>query len=169
MEIAGVAGIEQAQPGELTFIANSRYHTLLAKTRASAVILGHSDGADAPCAVLRSDHPYLSFAQAVGLFREPALPTRGVHSLTAIAESPDLILLDMMMPHMDGLQTLQRLRADARTREIPVIFMTARAQRAEIESYLSAGAVGIITKPFDPMQLASEVRRIAEDAASAGR
>ena len=87
----------------------------------------------------------------------------------AIAEQPDVILLDMMMPHMDGMQTLQRLRADARTREIPVIFMTAKAQRAEMESYLAAGAVGVITKPFDPMRLASDVRRIVEDAAGAGR
>ena len=85
VDIVGVAGIEQAQPGEITFIANSRYHALLAGTRASAVILGQKDGADAPCAVLRSDHPYLSFAQAVGLFREPTLPARGVHHLTAIA------------------------------------------------------------------------------------
>ena len=85
IDIVGVSGIEQAQPGDLTFIANPRYHALLAKTRASAVILGHEHGADAPCAVLRSDHPYLSFAQAVGFFREPTLPARGVHSQTAIA------------------------------------------------------------------------------------
>ena len=87
----------------------------------------------------------------------------------AIAEQPDLILLDMMMPHMDGLHTLQLLRADERTRAIPVIFMTAKTQRTELESYLTAGAVGVVTKPFDPMQLASDVRRIVEDAASAGR
>ena len=105
----------------------------------------------------------------VGGFATIAVESGAEAITSAIAESPDLILLDMMMPHMDGLQTLQRLRADARTREIPVIFMTARAQRAEIESYLSAGAVGIITKPFDPMQLASDVRRIVEDAAGATR
>ena len=87
----------------------------------------------------------------------------------AIAEQPNLILLDMMMPHMDGMQTLQLLRADERTRTIPVIFMTARAQRTELESYVTAGAVGVITKPFDPMQLASDVRRIVDDAAGASR
>ena len=88
---------------------------------------------------------------------------------TAIAEQPNLILLDMMMPHMDGMQTLERLREDERTRGIPVIFMTAKAQRTELERYVASGALGVITKPFDPMQLANEVRRIVEDAAGAGR
>ena len=88
---------------------------------------------------------------------------------TAIAEQPDLILLDMMMPHMDGMQTLERLRGEERTRKIPVIFMTARAQRTELETYVAAGAVGVVTKPFDPMQLANDVRRIVEDAARTGR
>ncbi len=68
MEITRVAGIEHAQPGDLTFVANPRYHRFLGRTRASAVILAAGDASQAPCAVLRSDHPQLSFAQALRLF-----------------------------------------------------------------------------------------------------
>lgn len=73
---------------------------------------------------------------------------------------PDVILLDMMMPDLDGIATLDLLRADAVTRDIPVIFMTAKVQRDDIGGYLEAGAVGVIAKPFDPMGLAEEVRAI---------
>jgi len=68
VEITRVAGIEHAQPGDLTFVANPRYHRFLDRTRASAVILAVGDASRAPCAVLRSDHPHLSFAQALRLF-----------------------------------------------------------------------------------------------------
>ncbi len=78
----------------------------------------------------------------------------------ASAEPPDVILLDMMMPDMDGLTTLARLRTDPSTSAIPVIFMTAKVQLDDVGRYLDAGAVGVIAKPFDPMSLASEVRSI---------
>jgi CheY-like chemotaxis protein len=71
----------------------------------------------------------------------------------AAREKPDAILLDVMMPGMDGPTTLQKLRDSDLTREIPVVFMTAKVQRAEVEKYLLAGAVGVISKPFDPMGL----------------
>jgi CheY-like chemotaxis protein len=71
---------------------------------------------------------------------------------------PDLILLDVMMPAMDGPATLAHLRADERTARIPVVFMTARAQAREIELLNSLGAMGVIDKPFDPMALAALVR-----------
>lgn len=86
------------------------------------------------------------------------------------AERPDLILLDMMMPQLDGMATLEVLRSDRASRDIPVIFLTAKVQRHEIATYLAAGAQGVITKPFDPMQLPAEIRRIAsqqEDKAAA--
>jgi two-component system, OmpR family, response regulator len=73
---------------------------------------------------------------------------------------PDLILLDVMMPGMDGLATLEALRGDPETESVPVIFMTAKVQDREIESYRRAGAVGVIAKPFDPMTLAEQVREI---------
>jgi DNA-binding response OmpR family regulator len=70
----------------------------------------------------------------------------------------DVVLLDVMMPVMDGPATLALLRKSARTIDIPVIFMTARAHKSEREKFLSLGAVGVIAKPFDPMTLAAEVR-----------
>ena len=90
IEIVRVAGIEQAQSGDLTFVANPRYRAHLKNTHASAVILGVEDPGDAPCAVLRSDNPYLSFAQAVGLFRRPVPRSKGIDNLSSIA--PDATL-----------------------------------------------------------------------------
>lgn len=70
---------------------------------------------------------------------------------------PELILLDVMMPVVDGPATLKALKADPATREIPIIFMTAKTQASEIESYVALGALGVISKPFDPMTLYSSV------------
>ncbi len=75
----------------------------------------------------------------------------------AIEWSPALILLDVMMPGMDGPTTLLQLHENAQTANIPVLFMTARAQAREIEHFIALGAKGVISKPFDPMTLASEV------------
>jgi CheY-like chemotaxis protein len=77
----------------------------------------------------------------------------------AVEWYPDLILLDVMMPSMDGPTTLARLRESRRTASIPVVFMTARTQARECEHFKALGAAGVIAKPFDPMSLASEVRR----------
>jgi CheY-like chemotaxis protein len=83
----------------------------------------------------------------------------GKEALAAAAGwQPDLILLDVMMPVMDGPATLVQLRDNARTASIPVIFMTARAQAREVDRFRSLGAVGVIPKPFDPMTLAASVR-----------
>jgi CheY-like chemotaxis protein len=71
---------------------------------------------------------------------------------------PDIILLDCMMPVMDGPATLLALRANPKTADVPVIFMTARAQARELDRFRSLGAVGVIAKPFDPMTLAASVR-----------
>ena len=79
-------------------------------------------------------------------------------------ERPDLILLDAMMPVLDGPATIARLREDPATAAIPVIFLTARVQPQEIESYLEIGALGVIRKPFDAMALPLEVERILRDA-----
>lgn len=82
----------------------------------------------------------------------------------ARAEAPDLILMDIMMPELDGLGALAELRKDPALAGIPVIFMTAKVQASEIEHYLSEGAIGVIKKPFDPMLLATEVRRLFDAA-----
>lgn len=88
----------------------------------------------------------------------------GREALDAVAAGyvPDLILLDVMMPEMDGPTTLERLRALPATAHTPAVFMTAKVQSAEIAYYKSIGAMSVLAKPFDPMQLANELRRIWE-------
>lgn len=78
----------------------------------------------------------------------------------AKAFGPDLILLDVMMPGMDGPSTLSALRATPGLEQIPVVFMTAKVQPSEVAQYKSLGALDVIPKPFDPMKLAEQVRHI---------
>jgi CheY-like chemotaxis protein len=78
----------------------------------------------------------------------------------ASRERPDLILLDVMMPGMDGPTTLEKLRELEDGHATPVIFMTAKVQKAEIDRLLSLGVRGLIPKPFDPMALPDEIRGI---------
>ncbi len=73
---------------------------------------------------------------------------------------PDLILLDVMMPRMDGPTTLQELRKDPRVARTPVVFMTAKVQAHEVDRYLELGALDVIAKPIDPMALSDKVRSI---------
>lgn len=75
---------------------------------------------------------------------------------------PDVILLDVMMPGMDGPATLAKIRERPALDDAPVIFITARAQAHEQERFKSLGAIGVITKPFDPMKLADELRGLIE-------
>jgi CheY-like chemotaxis protein len=70
---------------------------------------------------------------------------------------PDLILMDMMMPELDGMSTLKSIKAMPNLAKIPVIFMTARVQPDEIKNYIASGALGVIIKPFDPMTLVEQV------------
>ncbi|MDR3613784.1 MAG: response regulator [Candidatus Obscuribacterales bacterium] len=72
-------------------------------------------------------------------------------------EVPDVILLDMMMPNMDGKTTLARLKECPETKPIPVIFFTAKVQAHEMETYIGLGAAGVIMKPFDPISLLDQV------------
>ncbi len=76
----------------------------------------------------------------------------------ALAERPDAILLDVMMPGMDGPATLLELRARPELAAIPVLFLTAKAMAAEVERLKALGATAVLTKPFDPMRLAADVR-----------
>lgn len=75
----------------------------------------------------------------------------------ALSTPLDAILLDVMMPDMDGISTLKALRAASETDTIPVIFLTAKAQAADRRQLYALGAQGVITKPFDPTTLASQV------------
>lgn len=74
--------------------------------------------------------------------------------------APDLILLDVMMPGMDGPTTLSNLRKMPELASVPVIFMTAKAQPHELAELKALGAVSILTKPFDPMTLAEQVQNV---------
>ncbi len=76
------------------------------------------------------------------------------------ARPPDLVLLDVMLPDTDGPSVFSQLRRQASTRHVPVIFMTARTQAHERARYADLGALGVIEKPFDPMQLAAEIDRL---------
>ena len=109
------------------------------------------------------DEPDIREVVEMSLALDPAIVLKscatGADALvTAAAWEPDIILMDVMMPVMDGAETLTHLRDDARTAKIPVVFMTARAQAREVEHFLSLGAAGVIPKPFDPMTLAAAVR-----------
>jgi CheY-like chemotaxis protein len=84
--------------------------------------------------------------------------------LAASPEPPDLLLLDVMMPGMDGPALLRALRQRPDFAGVPAIFMTAKVQPAEISALLAAGAIGVVAKPFDPMTLADEIRRLWDAA-----
>ena len=75
----------------------------------------------------------------------------------AEAEQPDAILLDAMMPELDGLQTLAQLQSNPKTNHIPTIFITAKAQASDRYRFYTAGAKGVINKPFDTLTLASQI------------
>ncbi|HBP19967.1 MAG TPA: hypothetical protein DEA08_19545 [Planctomycetes bacterium] len=80
----------------------------------------------------------------------------------AVAAAPDVILLDVMMPELDGPATFSRLRELPELADTPIVFLTAKVQKNEVERYMELGAKGVIKKPFDPMTLADEVRRVAD-------
>lgn len=75
----------------------------------------------------------------------------------AETEQPDAILLDAMMPEVDGLETLAKLQVNPKTKHIPTIFVTAKAQASDRRRFYNAGAKGVINKPFDSLTLASQI------------
>jgi len=75
---------------------------------------------------------------------------------------PDLIILDVMMPGMDGIETYNRLRAIPDLADTPVVFMTAQAMNHEMDRYRALGAADVIAKPFDPLALSARVQEIRE-------
>ena len=111
------------------------------------------------------DEPDIRFVaqmalQAVGGFTVIAC-TGGQEALDAAPEArADLLLLDVMMPGMDGPSTLKALREIPSTAQTPVIFMTAKVQAAEVALYKALGALEVIPKPFDPMELSMQIQRI---------
>ncbi len=109
------------------------------------------------------DEPDIRVVVELSLALDPQFAVRscacGAAALVEAADwSPHLVLCDVMMPVMDGPEVLARLRGSPRTAAIPVVFLTARAQHAEVEHLRSLGATGVIAKPFDPLSLADTVR-----------
>ncbi len=114
---------------------------------------------------------YVEDDQDISIIARMALEEVGGFSVTVCASgeealaaapglAPDLILLDVMMPGMDGPTTLAALRQVEGYGAIPVIFMTAKVMHSEMEEYKALGALGVIPKPFDPMTLADRIREI---------
>lgn len=90
--------------------------------------------------------------------KEVVVVNNGEECLAVVEElRPDLILLDVMMPKLDGYQTCRRLKQNPGTKAIPVIFLTAKAQQFELKQGLEAGALGYLVKPFDPMTLHDQI------------
>ena len=87
----------------------------------------------------------------------------------ARAERPDVILLDVMMPALDGWRVAEQLLEDERTRDIPIIFLTARAEFRDRARGLDIGGVDYVTKPFNPLELAPLVRDLLERIARGER
>jgi CheY-like chemotaxis protein len=85
----------------------------------------------------------------------------GAEALEGMSDAqPQLILMDVMMPGLDGPETMAELKNDDRYKDIPVVFLTAKAQLHEQKAYLQLGAAAVIVKPFDPMTLSEQVEQI---------
>jgi len=110
------------------------------------------------------DEPMMREIVAMSLELDPDLTVLGCASGEeglAVAEQwppPDIILLDVVMPVMDGPTTLEKLRENPQTADIPVLLMTAQAQKRDLDRFKSLGAVDVIAKPFEPLTLADLVR-----------
>lgn len=119
--------------------------------------------------VVAEDDPDISAVVALALGRVGGLEVTTCANGRAVLDLvprlvPDLFLLDVMMPEMDGLETLARLKTERRTMAIPVIFMTARARPSDLETYRSRGAAGTIAKPFDPMTLTRHLHALYRES-----
>lgn len=109
------------------------------------------------------DEPDIREIAELALSLDPGLDVRsaasGAEALEIVGTwMPDLVLLDVMMPGLDGPSTLARLRESPATSQVPVVFITARAQTQEMQNFATLDARGVIAKPFDPMTLAAQVR-----------
>lgn len=120
--------------------------------------------------ILAEDDPDIQLVARLSLKRAGftvRVVGNGQEALDAIREQkPDVVLLDWMMPELDGPETCRQLKADPNTSSIPVIFLTAKSQEAEIQRGLSLGASGYVTKPFDALLLGQQVRDIVNRESS---
>ena len=119
------------------------------------------------CILLIDDEETIQEVVQVGIEIEAGLEvtvaSSGAEGIeVAQAQQPDAILLDVMMPDMDGISTLSQLKANAKTQSIPVILLTAKTQTADKKQFQNVEVVGIITKPFNSMTLASRIAKILQ-------
>jgi CheY-like chemotaxis protein len=116
--------------------------------------------------ILAEDDPDIQLVARLSLKRAGFIVRvvgNGKEALEAIREEkPDVVLLDWMMPELDGPETCRQLKSDPATNAIPVIFLTAKSQESEIQRGLSLGAAGYVTKPFDALTLGQQIRTIVE-------
>jgi CheY-like chemotaxis protein len=98
--------------------------------------------------------------ETIGGWRVSSATGGGEGIAIARAQRPDAILLDVMMPGIDGPATFRGLQADPRTCDIPVILLTAKAQSADRRGFEKLGVAGTLTKPFDPLMLTEEISAI---------
>lgn len=107
--------------------------------------------------------------QVLGLLRlnfemegyEVSCASDGTEALEAVArDDPDLVVCDIMMPGIDGLEVVRRLRADPATADLPVVVLSAKAMRSDLRAGMDAGADEYVTKPFDPVELIDVVSRL---------
>lgn len=122
--------------------------------------------------VLAEDDPDIRLVARMALRRagfDVTVVRNGREALDAIRrQPPDVVLLDWMMPELDGPETCRELKADPTTAAIPVIFLTAKSQEEEIQRGLSLGASGYVTKPFDALSLGQQVMDIVAAKAVTG-
>lgn len=98
--------------------------------------------------------------QAIGGWRVSSATSGRQGIAIARSERPDAILLDVMMPDIDGPATVERLQRDPQTCDIPVILLTAKAHGTDRRGFASLGVAGVLTKPFDPIRLSDQVDAI---------
>jgi CheY-like chemotaxis protein len=114
--------------------------------------------------ILAEDDPDIQLVARLALKRAGFNVTvvgNGQEALEAVQRTPpDVILLDWMMPELDGPETCRRLKSDPVTAGIPVVFLTAKSQEAEIQRALSLGAAGYVTKPFDALALGQQIKDV---------
>ena len=80
----------------------------------------------------------------------------------ALAETPDLVILDIMMPRMDGYEACRQIRSHDETKEVPIVFLSARAQQSDIDKGRAYGVSDYLTKPFDPTDLLEVIERLTK-------
>jgi CheY-like chemotaxis protein len=123
---------------------------------------------DVQSILVAEDDPLIRRVTEVALKRDGftvTVVTDGTEALQRLEESTfDLILLDVMMPKMDGIEACRRIKADPRVAHIPVIFLSARSQNADEDAGRAAGALGYIKKPFDAGTLGRQIRAMCRCA-----